>query len=335
MAVTKLSDIYIAEPFNAAVDQAATERNVFYQSGVMLGGDAFNSYADMPGYIGELPYWNALSDVEPNYSNDDDTTDSTPQNITSGKQIYRKAMMNQSWSTMDLTRELALTDPLGAITSKIGQYWATQIQKRVVQSALGVLADNVANDSGDMLYSVATDAAAAIAAAEKISATVVLTAKQTMGDAAESLSVIAMHSVVFTELQSQNLISYIPNARGEIVMPSYLGYRVVVDDGLPAVSGTNRITYTSILFGNGAFAWGSGTPNVASEMERKPAGGIGGGQDVVHSRRTDIIHPQGFQFLSASIAGQSASLAELAVATEWDRVFDRKNINMAFIQTNG
>ena len=198
---------------------------------------------------------------------------------------------------------------------------------------MGVLADNVANDSSDMLYSVANDLVAAVADAERISADAVISAKQTLGDHAEMLSAIAMHSIIYSRLQRQNLITFIPNARGEVNIPTYLGYRVVVDDGLPAVAGTNRITYTSILFAAGSIAYGIGSPPVPSELEREALAGDGGGQDIVVSRKTELIHPNGFQ-MTGTPAADSATLAELAAAASWDRVVVRKNVGMAFLQTN-
>jgi hypothetical protein len=155
-----------------------------------------------------------------------------------------------------------------------------------------------------------------------------------MGDHKDALSTIGMHSNIYTRLQKQNLIDYIPDARGEVNIPTYLGYRLIVDDSFPAVAGSNRITYTCVLFADGAFDGGTGTPMKPSELERAANAGNGGGQDIIHTRQTKVIQPFGFSFLSTSIAGQSATLAELADATEWDRVRARKNIGMAFLQVN-
>ena len=88
------------------------------------------------------------------------------------------------------------------------------------------------------------------------------------------------------------------------------------------------------MFGGGAIGSTNGKTMVPSEMERKPDTGNGGGQDIIYSRRSDLIHPLGFSFESASVAGQSATLAELATATNWNRIWDRKHIPMAFLQVN-
>lgn len=335
MAETRLVDIYNPLVFEEAVDEAAIEQNALLRTGVITTSDKLNMMATVGGNIGEMPFNNKLSTSgEPNYTTDNPAVTATPDKLTQGKMIYRLASMHKSWSTMDLARELALVDPLAGITTKIGGWWATQIQRRVVNSGLGILADNVANDSSDMVVDIATDDVAAVADAERISANAILDAKQTMGDAADELNALAMHSVLYTRLQKQNLIVYIPNARGEVVIPTYLGYLVIVDDNMPAVAGTNRITYTVMLLGTAAYEMGAGKPEVPSELERDPNAGNGGGQDTIHSRRSDIIHPYGFQFTSASVAGQSATLTELGTAANWDRVVDRKNVGMAFLKVN-
>ncbi len=335
MAVTQISDIYNPLVFNAAMDEAAIEKNRMLQSGIMMTNPVINEMASVGGNIGELPYFTPLGTTEPEYVDDDPAHLGTPDKITDSKMVYRLAKMHKAWSTMDVARELALKDPLTAITDKIGGYWATQLQKRVIQTCMGVLADNVANDAGDMVKDIATDDAAAITDAERISAEAVLDAAQTMGDAKEALVAVAMHSVVYTKLQKQNLIDYIPSSDGKVKIPTYLGLEVIVDDGLPAVAGVNRIVYTSILFGSGALEYGEGRLLLPSELERVANAGYGGGQDIIHTRRTAIIHPVGASFTSSSVAGVSATLAELATAANWNRVMNRKNVRIAFLQTNG
>jgi hypothetical protein len=336
MAVTKIADIYEPVPFEQAIQEAAVEKNAFIQSGVMVNDARIAGMANVGGSTGDIPFYNAVTADEPDYVTDNDATSSTPAKIGSGKQKYHTANMHKSWSTMDLARELALADPVEAITVGIGGYWATHYEKRIIQSSMGVLANNVAADSSDMLFTVATDAAGAITDAERISGDVVIEGGATMGDAASMLSLIAVHSVVFKKMQKDNLITTIPNAENNSFFNLYLNkYTIIVDDSLPAVAGSNRITYTSILYAAGAMAYGEGSPTQASELEREASAGNGGGQDILHSRKTAIILPYGTSFLAVSVAGQSPTLAELATAGNWDRVYNRKNVNMAFIQTNG
>lgn len=332
---TQIADIYEPLTFAEGIDEAAIELNAFYNSGVIVENANLTAQAAAGGRIGEVTGFSPLAQTEPNISSDDPSSHSTPEKVEKYTQLWRLAALNQSWSTMDLARELALKDPATAIISMIGQYWATEQEKRVIQSCMGILADNTVNDGGDMVYSVATDDVPPITAAEMISPQAVIMAKATMGDHGPALVAIAMHSAVYYELENQQVIDFIPPADSAVPVPYYLGMRVIVDDSLPAVAGTNRITYTSILFGSGAIGHGRGRVINPSELERIPSAGDGGGQEVLYSRTSDIYHPLGISFTSTSVADESAALAELALGANWDRVWHRKNVNIAFLQTNG
>lgn len=349
MAEVRIADIYNPLVFNGAVQEAQIELNAFLASGVMVTDPTVSALAQGPGNIGELPFFEGLGmpapdgTNEPNYTTDNPATGVTHAKISSRKMVYRKAFMHRSWSTMDLAKEIALQDPAQAITNRIGAYWATNNQNRLIQSALGVYADNLANDGGDMIFSIYQNVAAgSITDAMRISGDAVISAKATMGDAANALTAIAMHSVIYTRLQRQNLIetvNTVGRSGAQITIETYLGYRVIVDDAMPAIPNAGTpfaVEYTSILFSAGAFAFGQGTPEVPSELDRDPEAGAGGGQDIIHTRDTNIIHPAGFEFDSTLVAGQSATYAELAAATQWNRVYaERKNIGMAFLVTNG
>ncbi len=332
-ASTQLADVYVPVPFEAGVDEAAIELNKFIQSGVLVTSPRLSAMASVGGSIGELPFHQPLvTSVEPNLSSDAPDSFSTPAKITTEKMIYRLASLNGSWSTMDLTRELALMDPLAAISRKVGGWWATQQEKRLIASVNGVIADNITTDASDMGVTIYDDIATPLDT-NIISADAILDAKQTMGDHSEQLTAIAMHSVTYTTLQKQNLIDFIPNARGEVSIPMYLGYSVIIDDSLTVETGTNTPSYTTVLFSTGAFDHGKGVVMNPSEMERVASSGDGGGQDVLHSRTSDIMHPYGYQS-TGTPAGQSFTLAELAVAASWARVVDRKNVGIAFLIHN-
>ena len=75
------------------------------------------------GNLGELSNYQPLTVGEPNYSRDDPTSLSTPDKIAQESMRFRSASRNKSWSTMDLSRELALEDPVGAITGGVIVSW--------------------------------------------------------------------------------------------------------------------------------------------------------------------------------------------------------------------
>lgn len=335
MATVQIADIYEPATFARRSQLAQTRLNRFLAAGLIARDPLIAAQFATGGRIGEIAHIDALGLNEPNYSSDDPAVKSTPKKITTGKQTLRLASRNESWSSMDLARELALQDPVEGITNSIGRFWAADDEKRLINSCLGLLADNVANFSGDMLISVANDLATAILDADKIHGDAVVDVCQTLGDHSFNISAIAMHSVPFATLQKLKLVEWIKRDATTLAIPTYLGKRVVVDDSLPAVAGTNRITYTSVLFGDAVFGMADTKVLNASEMKRDPDAGNGGGQDTIHSRVANVLHPMGFSFLSASVAAASATYAELANAANWTRVVDRKLVPMAFLQTNG
>ena len=196
MANVQIADIYNPLVFSGAEQEAQLELNAFLASGVMVVDPRITSIASIGGNYGELPFFKPLGTEEPNYSDDVTGNTSTPNKITSGIMKYRLASQNQSWSTMDLAVDLALQDPVQAITSRVGKYWATSLERRLIQSTMGILNDNVANDSSDMVVNIATDAVGAPTAAELVSNDAILDAQQTAGDHQAGFSAIAMHSVV-------------------------------------------------------------------------------------------------------------------------------------------
>ncbi|HHZ70729.1 MAG TPA: hypothetical protein EYN54_10745, partial [Methylococcaceae bacterium] len=245
MANVQISDIYNPLVFMGAEQEAQLELNAFLASGVMTVDPRLTAMASVGGNIGELPFFKPLGTDEPNYSDDVTGNSSTPKNITSATMSYRLASQNQSWSTMDLAVDLALQDPVQAITSRIGQYWATALERRLIQSTMGLLADNVANNASDMVVNIATDAALPILAPELVSNDAILDAQQTAGDHQAGFSAIAMHSVVYNRLRKQQLIDFIRDADNNTLFQMYGNLRVIVDDSLSAVAGSNRVTYTT------------------------------------------------------------------------------------------
>lgn len=336
MATIQIADIYDPLRFTTMAQERQIEKNAFIQSGVMVANSELSTLCGQSGYTGDIDNIKPLTMDEPTYTNDNPNDVITFAKLGTQQMKYRKAARAKAWSAMDLARGIALQDPMVGITNRIGDYWATDNQKRLIYSLQGILADNVANDNGDMVHNVATDAAGAITDAEKASALNFIKALELKGDMVNMLSAFAMHSSVYYGLYALNLIEFVRESE-DASFATFQGKRVIVDDGLVVVQGSNRPTYTSILFGAGAVESGEGNmPNtIASELDRKPEAGNGGGETRLFSRRTDIIMPVGFSWTDTTVAGQTATYAELQNAANWNRIWDPKNIPIAFLQTNG
>lgn len=345
MASTLLSDVIIPAVYESYTAVNSPELTAFYQSGVVVRAAILDNAFSNGGNIVHLPFWKDIdATVEPNYSTDNPADLSTPQKVVAGEMIARIAQMNQSYSAADLVAELAGSDPMQQVRNRFGTYWTRQWQRRVIAVVRGVLAKNVASFASDMVNSVALETTVGVTSANLFNRANFTGAVFTLGDHFGEVNAIAVHSVVFKRMVDNDDITFerpsetdpnIPISAGGAV-PYFLGKRVIVDDGLPVVAGTTSgFKYISVLFGEGVIGYGEGTPKVPTEIFRAPDRGNGGGVETLWERKSMIIHPFGHAFLSASVAGQSPTLAELATAANWNRVIERKNVPLAFLITNG
>lgn len=336
MATTRLSDIIDVVVYQDLPPVNSPEKTAFFDSGIVIRNAVLDGLATAAGKTAELPFWNDIDPtVGPNLSSDDPAVFAAAAKVAQGEQSSRKAFLNKGLSATDLASELAMGPrAMEHIRARMDTYWMRQWQRRLIASANGVLADNIAANSGDMVKNVASESIAGQSATTKFNRDAFTDAVYTMGDAAEQLRAIAVHSRVMAQMVKNDDIVYIPDSQGQLTIPTYMGLRVIVDDGLTVTAGTtDGFKYTSVLFGPGAFGYGEGVPNVPVEVQRDEAAGNGAGVETLWTRKTWILHPFGFKN-TGTPAATSFSLTELAAATTWERVVERKNVPMAFLITN-
>jgi hypothetical protein len=324
MSTLRIQDVIVPEQFTDYVVANSVERTAVAQSGVARRNAQIDGQLRAGADQFTTPFWRDLADDEANIASDDPAVDAVPHAIATGRQLVRKAFLHNSWSAMNLASELSGSDALTRIQDRAAAYWARQFQRRLIASLRGVLADNVANDSSDMVH----DISAAMGAAAVFNATAVIDAAMTLGDQVDALRAIAVHSDIYSVMLKADLIEFVPDSQGGLIR-TYRGLSVIVDDGLPVATGK----YTSVLFGDNAVNYGMTAPRIASgtEIENKPSSGNGGGQQILHSRLNLAVHPAGFSWVEGSVADESPTIAELALAANWNRILDRKAIPIAFL----
>lgn len=330
MATTRLSDVVIPTVYQDYITVDDPELTAFFNSGIVSKNAMFDNLAGGPSNIVNMPFWKDLDQtVAPNLSTDNPADVATPNKVSAANMIARNAYLNQAYSDADLVVELNGSDPMRHIRSRFSTYWQRQWQRRLIAQAKGLLANNIlaagsGGNDGDMTHAIG----------DVFSRNGFTSALFTMGDHVGELSAIAVHSAVMKQMVDQEDIDFIRPSEGAAPIPYYVGKRVIVDDSLPAVvtnAAGGEIIFTSVLFGQACFGYGTGNPSVPIEVQRAPDQGNGGGVEALWERKTWLLHPFGFSFLSASVAGQSATLAELANSANWKRVVPRKNVPMAFL----
>lgn len=335
----RLSDAFIPSVYLSytAVNNPMT--SAFVASGIIQNNEIMNGIANGGAKVAVVPFWQDIDpNLEPNYSNDDPADLAVPNKIGSGTMSARKSWLNQSFGEMDLVSELAGSSPLQHVRNRFGTYWTRQMNRRLIASVVGVLADNKANDNGDMVV----DISGLAGAAGVFGANAFIDAAFTAGENAEMFKAIAVHSMIMARMVKNDEIEMSPDSTGALTVPRYKGRLVLVDDSLPVSGVGDARVYTSVLFGGGAigfggveghaFALGEGAPKVAAWVERSEQAGNGGGMESIGERKTWLIHPFGFEWIEGTLVEFSPTLADLRLATHWNRVVDRRQVPLAFVQ---
>lgn len=343
---TEIADLVVPEIFNPYVQQITEEKTAIIQAGVLAKDARMDGLLAGAGLIFQTPSFKDLDNDEDNVSSDTGS-DSGVKKIGTANEKAVRLSRNQTWSASDLDEALAGEDPLKAIANRVGEYWSRRLQAMFVAETQGVFADNAAAPSGtdthaqnDMTIDIS--GASYVAGVTDFNADAFIDTSTTMGDSAGSLGIIMVHSIVFSRMQKNNLIDFIPDASGEVEIPFYQGKRVIVDDGMPNPAGAGAAQtasgiYHSWVFGAGAFRLGEGSAKVPTEVNRLPLANNGGGEETLTTRREYLIHPVGHAYIGDAPNGgpsNAATANNLANADSWSRVYsERKQIKIARLIT--
>ena len=335
MAKTAVADIIIPTEFEKYAIERTAELATFGQCGIIESAPEFDAIASGGGREVKMPFWKDLTATRQLLS---DSASLTVNKITSDQDIARIHNDAQVWSVNHLAKVISGDDPMQAIVDLVGEYWARTDEGLVVSSLKGMFA--AGSMSGNLL-AIHSESIAAQTSATRLNGATFVDACAKLGDRADRLTAVAMHSATEAALRKLDLIDFIPDSEGRAMLRSFQGRRVVVDDNLPTRAGTTDGTvYTSYLFGQGAFAKGSAT------LDSDPLqGGFGtegveiarvplDSDTVLINRRRYVLHPRGVKFTSASVAGDSPTNAELETASNWTRVWENKNVRIVAVTHN-
>ncbi len=312
MAATSLQDVIIPEVFADYVVTKTAELSKFYEAGVATSDPVIAAKAAGGGDFVNLPYFNDLTGDDEVVG---DTTDLTLNALTASSDVAVKCFRGKAWSSVDLVAQLAGANPIQALGNRVAAYWARKEQASMIATLTGCFA-------GPLAATHVLDISTETGDAAKISASVVLDAKNLLGDNAEYLSAIVMHSAIYTALQKQQLIVFTPPSAAQVSFPTYLGYRVIIDDMVPADTGV----YTSYLLAAGALVHQEIPQPNAIETQRIATKG----QDILVSRSAYITHLRGCKW--ALTTGNPAN-AVLADHASWTKVYADKQIRAIALVT--
>lgn len=341
MAVTGTFGNFCFDPdvFTDYIQEADPVHTSIINSGVLRVSPDISAALTDKNNIFTVPNYAPLSGDAKNY---DGNTNNTPVGVSSSKQTGMAFRRMAAWKDQDFTRELTGADPLGDVARKVAYYQQKNNQKdllAVVDGVLGV--SDMSSHVKDISASKGSQEAATVTAENYLSGDTFLDAAQeALGDNFDDLTMVAMHSRVYTNLLKLQLVNNIATTPGAYSRGVQFGlllnkYLVMVDDSLTTdVAKSGPRTYSTYLLGEGAIATARNVridrPNYV-DYDPESNGGV----NKLYSKWGMALHPLGMSINTTKIAENSPTRAELGTAASWTKVWDAKNIKLAKIVSNG
>lgn len=313
MAVTSIADMQIVpNKFTEYTLQRTTEKSALVRSGITTADARVAQLINgtpKGGNLIQMPFYKPLTGEDEVFGEGA----MTPDGIETGSEFATLLIRQKAWGDTDLSKVFGGSDPMAAVANLVSDWWVTREQAIMLSILKGLFADGgaLANHTKDI--SAESD--------NVISVDATLDAKNLMGDAADKLGVVFMHSATYTRLQKNQQITTEFDSDLKVKIDYYLGYQVIVDDGMPVASGV----YDTYFIGKGAFARVDGMPQglVGYETDRDSLES----QNILINRRALVLHPLGVSWNSnAQLTGKYASNADLEKAANWTLAADHKNV---------
>lgn len=325
-AITTIADMQIVpEKFSAYVTERTTEKSAMVNSGIASGDATVAQLINgtpAGGRFITIPAWQPLdASTEEDVFGEDEVS---VGGITTSDSRATLLMRQKAWGDTDLARVLGGADPMAAIIDQMAD-WRNQREQKIYLSILKGILDPTAG----VLKAHVNNIGEAV-----ISDGAMLDTKQALGDAYASLGMVFMHSATYTYLQKNGMITRNPifdPSQSQIEMERYLGYKIIVDDGMPVTDGV----YDTYLLGANAFIRQDGTPAgfVGTETDRDKFTA----KNYLINRWCQIIHPRGFGW----VPDESTTLnsgkkfpdnTDLATAANWKLTSNHKKVPIACLR---
>lgn len=342
MPATDLNDLIEPTVFSQYVSEFSTKKNRLYQSNVIMQTEEMNERASQKSNLVNIPFFKPLSrgDLDGGFASQvhQTNTNINLEKIDAGKIQALKHRRSHAWGAEDLAGTITGSDPMRNIAQKVAGFWDHEVQLAVLMvlralfKASGPLG---ANQDDPHILDVATEDGTAENDV-KIQAKHFIQATAMIGDAWPQITTIAAHSHTVKTMREQDILDdTVQKSEQEDGFDSYQGREILEDDSLPVEVGQDADNahdiYWTFLLGEGAFAYGEGSPKTPTETQRQAR--ENGGQDELVNRKHFIAHPNGLSYTD-TISGDTPTQSELETAGDWSLEYGHKNVPIVAIRHN-
>lgn len=354
MAPNTLANIYAQDTVDQALLAEAIRNSNVWNSGLVsidpklseFVGSAEGRKISRVGYKDQpdpLETGNAVQATthNPGYTDDSDTL-LIPNASSKFSYDVVKAVVAYGLGQKEIIKTCSmLPDPIAALGGRMTNYWSRFFDMWTVAMLKGIFLSNLGDDN-DMIIGDGTD---------PISDDLIIDTFATLGDAAENTgNIIILHSKSMNVLRKAQLIDSIPSATNPAVNFEYFqNNRCIVTDHVPLYTNGTSPTAVTIICKPGSCAFGqSDNEIVPSELWRDPRSGVGGGEEMLITRQQFAFETYGFTWTDTTVTGSVAQAAigglgstdlwpamvDQALAANWDRVLERKQVKICFLHTS-
>jgi hypothetical protein len=331
MSETRLTNVVVPEVFTAYALEPSIYKSRFFKSGVVVENPGISALLAGGGTNFQMPFWQDTAGGTGDVPSE--TVATTVNNATTGNMKARRQLREKAWGANDLSAIFAGEDPIGALTARVGGYWSQAFDQIAIMTFRGVIADNIANDSGDLVNDISGNSggAAIISDSAVIDAQAKLGENGTVGEAdlnGGGFAAILVHPSTYAVLRKNDLIDFVPVSGQERPLQFYMGMRVIVDRN----AYVNSTVYDSYILKAGALNFGqSNVGYIPTEVYRNPT--VGFGIDNLYTRRVFAMHPVGFQWTDNTVTGSiTPSDANLVLTANWNRVYNAENSGIVVLR---
>lgn len=306
MAATKIADVCVPEIFTPYLIQKTVEKCAFLNSGI-ASGDA-TVVITKGGRTVNIPFWKNLTGTSEVL---DDSNPLSVNAISHAVDIAAIHARGVAYGVNELATLFSGDDPMAAIANKLADNWAVEMEKVLLNTLTGVfgvaaMADSINDQSTNVL-----------------TADIMTDSMFLLGDNFSQITAIACHSMVLAKLKKLDLVEDFKPSDLSPAYSTYMGKRIIVDDALAPTGGV----YPVYFFAAGAIAYNEN----AEFSTLKSDEDILADESVIASRRVFTMHPRGIKWVGTA-AGATPSNTELATASNWALVEDRKNVGLSLLK---
>ena len=323
---TFLTDLVTRPDFLQYIQEAIYNSCKWVQSGAVVRDNALD--AKRGGVRVQVPFFRPINPVEERIQSNATWGTSgegflTPQAITGDEQIMPIVHRGFAYAVDDLSRLGTGSDPMAAIRNQLADAINVLRSNTLISMSQGMFDTALAANTWDV-----STAAAGATDANFLTAAAVVGATHRLGEKADQLKIIAMHSDVYAYLQQVGALTFSTAAlaTGDAIVWGgggigirqddiawFMGLRVIVDDMLaPTVNVGGSDQYPVYLCADGCIAEG-----VQQELRIEAERNILSKQDVL-----SVDYHYGFHVFGTNYTGaDNPTNANLATAGNWEMVY--------------